>query len=737
MPLHRTSLGTPLAAILLVFCALLLFWPLLGQKQALYFGDISLYFVPQLDFQQEELLNGRIPLWNPYLYCGTPFIGNPQTWALYPSSLLLYTISPERSTGLIGAGHCLFASFGTLLFLRRRGLGAGTALIGALVWGFGGALVSKMQFPNMVQAASFLPWILWAAEGTLTVPDKASRLFFSGVLALVVGLSLLAAHPQMFLQNFYLCAAWVLWRVWPAGREERRGALVQLLPIMAALVLGVALAMGQLLPIVEMSQASVRPQLSLWSANRFHLGGYALYHVFLLPNFYGNPALPGGYEGPGNFWEPCAYFGWLPFALAMGAGIRCWKLSAEIRFWVVVALIALWLSLGLYGGLFAVAYFVLPGVKLFHDPARWLLIATFAAAVLTAQGAEAVSASLKGRGTRLWFLISAFLISAVDVLSFSRTLNPTAPAGVFAVAREQTFGVADQGRFWHADWLAVWKAYVSPASYAPVRQPEDIQRFLKTGAPNLPLLARRRNISGYEPVHRADMAKLVRTVETRDRDWRGSAGVLLSTLAGERILRFNRSRRETTSEPIADPSARAMLWTRWEGVASPSDALFQVTGPDWDGRPRIVGATSRSSGAQSARPLAVRDPTPQRVEVILEAGQSDGLLVLSDTLHPGWNAFVQDRPAALYQVNATSRGVVLPPGINRVSFCFSPVTWRLGLFISMISLGILSGVFAFATTAPHADGCRGFRLSRLSWTRCHSGLRSANKGARDNGGSGD
>ncbi len=31
-------------------------------------------------------------------------------------------------------------------------------------------------------------------------------------LAALLGLALLAAHPQMFLMQFYLCAAWALWR---------------------------------------------------------------------------------------------------------------------------------------------------------------------------------------------------------------------------------------------------------------------------------------------------------------------------------------------------------------------------------------------------------------------------------------------------------------------------------------------------------------------------------------------
>ena len=41
----------------------------------------------------------------------------------------------------------------------------GAALLGALTFMFGGWLVSKEQFPNMVQAAAYLPWVLWGWTG--------------------------------------------------------------------------------------------------------------------------------------------------------------------------------------------------------------------------------------------------------------------------------------------------------------------------------------------------------------------------------------------------------------------------------------------------------------------------------------------------------------------------------------------------------------------------------------------
>ena len=159
LPRRVPLLATGGGALFLLLLTGAWFWPLLSGAKSLYFGDIGLYFIPQLTFERQELLQGRIPLWNPHLLCGTPFVGNPQAWPLYPSAALLYALPAHRAVAVVSVLHLAFAAVGTLLLLRqRRGLAA--ALLGAIVFAFGGALVSKMQFPNMVQAASYLPWLL-------------------------------------------------------------------------------------------------------------------------------------------------------------------------------------------------------------------------------------------------------------------------------------------------------------------------------------------------------------------------------------------------------------------------------------------------------------------------------------------------------------------------------------------------------------------------------------------------
>ena len=63
-----------------------------------------------------------------------------------------------------------------------------------------------------------------------------------------------------------------------------------------------------------------------------------------------------------------------------------------------------------------------------------------------------------------------------------------------------------------------------------------------------------------------------------------------------------------------------------------------------------------------------------------------GLLVLSDTYYPGWNAYVDGIGARVYRANLSQRAVVVGPGTHRVEFKFESRSIRWGLAVSVASL---------------------------------------------------
>jgi hypothetical protein len=92
----------------------------------------------------------------------------------------------------------------------------------------------------------------------------------------------------------------------------------------------------------------------------------------------------------------------------------------------------------------------------------------------------------------------------------------------------------------------------------------------------------------------------------------------------------------------------------------------------------------------SAERAAIVAYTPDRVEIEVEAA-SAGVVVLSDTLHPGWSARVDGRAAPLVHANRVMRAVPVGPGTHRVVMRYLPTSFVAGAGLSglaVLALGL-------------------------------------------------
>jgi hypothetical protein len=87
------------------------------------------------------------------------------------------------------------------------------------------------------------------------------------------------------------------------------------------------------------------------------------------------------------------------------------------------------------------------------------------------------------------------------------------------------------------------------------------------------------------------------------------------------------------------------------------------------------------------RPARIAAYAPERVEIEAEAPRG-GLLVLSDSWFPGWQARVDGAEAAILRANGVYRAVALPPGRHRVVFEYRPASLRRGAALSLAAAAL-------------------------------------------------
>ena len=392
-----------LAVILLCTLVVAFFWKIALAGRVLASGDIFTYFYPYWAEATRAIRAARLPLWNPYLFMGVPFLANSQVGFFYPLNWPLWLLLPaHRSVHLTIVLHlCLAALNGYLWGRGSLRLGrAGAWTVGA-TFALGGYLGAQVEHVNQLQGLAWLPLMLALWDGVRRTL-KVRRTFLVG-LGVVIGLVLLAGHTQTAFISLVGLGVYGLGpALWRGARHREWGPLVRgavLLIVVAGL--GTALAAVQLVPTWELVRLSVRA------------GGLPFNDrvSFSLSPFYLARALLPGFETvPPEHLEHVAYVGIAGLALAAVA-ISKSKSKSPIpnpQSPILLLTLGLFLSLGLYNPLYLILARYVPGFAHFRVPARWLTLYALGMAALAGWGADAL---LCHRARIGWRAILAFAVA--------------------------------------------------------------------------------------------------------------------------------------------------------------------------------------------------------------------------------------------------------------------------------------------------------------------------------------
>ena len=364
-------------------------------------GDLVSFLFPTYRFAAAQLQQGILPLWNPYLYGGAPFISDVQAGFLYPPNLLLFWLNPyfdyswmQRLAQL----HIYWAALGMYVMLRALPWGTWrlsrpAAFLGALAFALSDPLLTHLGNLNLIAVLSWMPWVL---ATYITALDRRS-LRWCALSALLFAIANYAGHAQ---SSYYIGLALVLYTLlwWFAASGEWRVAgggsllysatpLLLYLPLLALLTF--LLSAPMLLPVLELTQYTERADLSYQQTVAFSLAPTQAVGL-LTPNFFG--------RGPALHWSlwdrvETPYAGVVTLLLGM-AGLLLAPREQRRRLWP-------WLGLGLFGfiialGVYAIVhgwlYALLPGFAQFRAPARALVLWTLGLAVLAAAGLDGLHA---------------------------------------------------------------------------------------------------------------------------------------------------------------------------------------------------------------------------------------------------------------------------------------------------------------------------------------------------------
>ena len=398
-------------------------------------GDLVSFLFPTYRFAAGELAAGRLPLWNPTLYGGAPFVGDIQAGFLYLPNLALFLINPAfpyTSLQWLAILHLFWAGLGLYVLLRtlrfetieqtdsgvspaeRAHISRTAALFGALAFALCDPLFIHLGNLNLIAVLSWLPWILAvyvrALESARWGTGWRYGWGWAALAGVLLAVSSYAGHAQSTLYVGLALALYTLgWLVqtWlapdpqvglrteqgdvraeQAGRAtgpERRRTVLHALALGVAVVVTAALLMGPiLLPAMEMTRYTVRAEFTYQDAVAYSLAPVQALVGLVTPGFFGRgPALHW------SLWErvELPYLG-VPTLILAVAGLllagrerRRW-----LWVWLGMAIFGLLLSLGVYGIVHGLLTWLLPFFDQFRAPARALILWALGMCVLAAVG---------------------------------------------------------------------------------------------------------------------------------------------------------------------------------------------------------------------------------------------------------------------------------------------------------------------------------------------------------------
>jgi len=699
--------------------------------------------------------NWSIPFWNPFSFCGTPFLGNIQVYIFYLPEILTLIFQPAFGITVSSIFHHIIAGIFTFLLCRSFGIQYAGSIIGGLAYSFYPwifPIVLSYGSITVSHTASWLPLVIYAAKKTI----DSGNFRYSILTGCVIALQILAGNPEIAFISQVCLICYVLIYSLPtisAGTYHVLGKRIAF--IAASFIIGYSLAGIQLAPTWELAVNSNRSSgVSLQTAGTHSVGLMNFLEYFILPSL----------AHKGFQWLPIGIGNFIVVIFFLTFLSTIWPRPSRnfLIIWILL-LISLFISIGRYNPLFPFVH-NLPGFRLFRNTQYWLMIAHLSISILTGGGIEGVFSSLreKIKFYRIYRLISIFvslgcIIAAIFVLLMGRQsiakglLSWGICAAIFLCILYWTH--SHRIKNFHAQWLIIiilsidlllYGQHFISSSKTPNRL-AAIRKAFDSILPKTPDPYRLMTVGQTYPyphegaslgLHTADGLDsliirkyaefITRTVYPTDKplddlhliwveDYTNKFADLLNIrmilspydLKDKKlVLRYINSVRVYEN---VEALPRAFMVDRIL-FKNEAEIIPYMISPQFDPKKEVImdedvhEEISRLGFIPPPKTVEAREkPSSSKVRFIKYNNDdilinvktaNEGVLVLSDVYFPGWIVQVDGTEDKIYEVNYCFRGVYLTQGSHQVRFSYRPRSFWIGLGISLFgTLFCIGGYF--------------------------------------------
>ena len=368
-------------------------------------ADLATEFIYWRKFGFGELRTGHIPLWNPHVFSGVPFMGGFQAALFYPFNWIYLVLPLRTAINCEIVLHVFLLGLFTAAWLRRYRLHPLAMLLACTVTMFGAPFFLHI-YPGHLAALDAMAWIPLIL---LTLEELFERPTAKWVMIGIIAFSMqfLAGHPQTLFNTLVMCLIYGSMRMLRSSYRKQTLAALAIVGVGAITITAVQLWTG----LNASSEGTRQGGVPFAFAAMFSFPPEN-FLTLLVPGLFGN--MTGlAYWGRCYLWEMSAFIGLTSLVLVgFGATVK----FRDRGLCIVMVAVAAVLALGNHTPLFALLYRFAPGFDHFRSQSKFLVQATPFLAILTGQGMNQVLRSPRGtRSAAGLVMATALIIGAVGV----------------------------------------------------------------------------------------------------------------------------------------------------------------------------------------------------------------------------------------------------------------------------------------------------------------------------------
>ena len=341
-------------------------------------GDNYIQNFPLRAFTGHLLREGHLPLWNTYIWSGSPLLGGMNAGSFFPLTFLFVPLPAVMAWVLNLVFVYWAAGLGCFWLMRSYGLSTMACLLGAATYAWTGCMVGQMVHLGVIQGIAIMPFLVlallkisWTVTG-VGPATRAQSVDFSNepsepapgegrtwpwvvAAAAIIGLVMLTGEPRSVAEMLIITSFFVAWTAVRALRTGARRWVAGATVVGAgavAVLWGVAVGAVQSLPGQQFIALSQRggSSYAFFGAGSLRPSWTVL---MLVPDLFGGSgALNQPYYFAGyNLPEVTGYVGLLPLVGAVALAVRSFgrrrdPARSDWAPWLVLAVLGLLLAWG-------------------------------------------------------------------------------------------------------------------------------------------------------------------------------------------------------------------------------------------------------------------------------------------------------------------------------------------------------------------------------------------------------